>query len=272
MLKAILVDDDPDSIHTLQYCLADYKRNIEIVGSYTDPSKALTAIKKIKPDLLFLDIDMPGMNGLSLAKETIGAYGELIFVTAHAKYWKEAFEMHAFQFLLKPIRDSQLAPLVADLIEREKNGWLGLWQQRIQDLQEAEKAGLHQFDYIWLTGNGSALDRVCWAEIVLFEKSKSGNNEVIIHASNGNRYTKKNTTLAIIETDLARLEKAIHTSFWRINDRQIANLSYMVSFYPNNKVLVLNDRLGIKKIEYPLYVTRTEALKRIESNKLTGRR
>ena len=271
MLKAILVDDDPDSIRTLRFCLADYKRNIEIVGAYTDPAKALVAIQKMKPDALFLDIDMPVMNGLSLAKEAIGSYGELIFVTGHAKYWREAFEMHAFQFLLKPIQDSQLSLLVDDLVEREKNGWLGLWQQRIQDMQAAEKTGLHQFDYIWLTGQENGLDKVYWKDIVLFEKPKNGKSEVMIHVKNGTQFCKKNTTLAIIETDLAKLAEPVTAKFWRINDQQLINIDYTASFLPNTKILLLDGSRCSIKPGYELNITRREALYRIDNNKLRSR-
>jgi DNA-binding LytR/AlgR family response regulator len=203
MLRVMLVDDDQGNLQTLKLCLADFNKSIEIIGSFTSPLKAVAEIKRLNPDVLFLDIDMPVINGLSLAKETIGHYGELVFVTAHEKYWKDAFNIHAFEFLLKPIKDERLAKLVDDLKERETNGWLGLWQQRITDIENAGNAGLYKFDYIWLMSGHNGLDRVYWKDIVLLEKSKKS-NEVIICTQKGFAYKKKNTTLAIVENDISK--------------------------------------------------------------------
>jgi len=270
MIRAVLVDDDQGNLQTLKLCLADFNKFVEVVGSFTSPLKAMAEIKRLNPDVLFLDIDMPVINGLSLAKETIGHYGDLVFVTAHEKYWKEAFGIHAFQFLLKPIKDEKIAALVTDLKEREKNGWLGLWQQRIQDLEDANKDASQHVDYIWLMGSKSGLDKVYWKDIVLLEKSKQS-NELIIYTQNGIAYRKKNTTLLIVENDIAKIEKTFKEKFWRINDQQIVNLNYAASFYPNNKLLMLNETVNTLRPEYPLTITRPDALSRIDKNKLQSR-
>jgi DNA-binding LytR/AlgR family response regulator len=271
MIRAFLVDDDPDSIQTLRLCLADFKKNIEIVGTSTNPSKAISEIKKVKPDVLFLDIDMPIINGLSLAKETIGHYGELIFVTAHEKFWKDAFNMHAFQFLLKPINNGKLASVINDLVEREKNGWLGLWQQRIEEMEEFNKEGKAHFDYVWLEGDQNGLDKVFWKDIVLIERHIILKSEVVIYTKNRIKYSKKNTNLSHIEMDILRVQKGIKEKFWRINPQQIFNIEFAGSFNPNNKILVLDESVGKLQIQYPLSVTKSEILTRIEKNKLRSR-
>ena len=70
-LKTIIVDDEPDSIQLLQLQLAQYCPEIEISGAYTSSVKAIDAIEKIQPDLLFLDIEMPVMNGFELLEKIL---------------------------------------------------------------------------------------------------------------------------------------------------------------------------------------------------------
>lgn len=268
MIKAILVDDDSGSILTLRQCLENFSETIEIIGTYTNPRQAVISIREKKPDVLFLDIDMkPFMNGILLAKETIGYYGELIFVTGHKKYWQQAFDIHAFQFLLKPIRDDKLSLVISDLKARVMEGWPGQWQQRIGQLVESSEQGIMYFDYIWLTKiESKVLYKVFWNEIVLFEGKQK--NEVFIYTENKDIYTKKNTTLKLIMDDIGKLEDKIKRNFYRINSHQILNYEHVISFSPAFKTISL-DKDGLKPLaigdEYP------EALAAIKKNMLTNR-
>lgn len=106
--KIIIVDDEPNAIDVIRYAL-EPDHELEITGEYDDALMAKKAILELKPDILFLDIQMPKLNGIQLLKE-IGTdhVPSVIFVTAYDKYAIRAFEVHALDYLLKPFSDDRL--------------------------------------------------------------------------------------------------------------------------------------------------------------------
>ena len=119
-LKTIIVDDEPDSIQLLQLQLAQYCPEIEISGAYTSSVKALDAIEKIQPDLLFLDIEMPVMNGFELLEKILHIPFSVIFITAYNQYALKAFRFNAVDYLVKPVDGDDLIEAVAKAIKRIK--------------------------------------------------------------------------------------------------------------------------------------------------------
>lgn len=108
-MKVILVDDEQYSLRVLEKMLSG-EEGVEIVASYTDPKKALEELDETDPQLAFLDIEMPGMNGLELGEQLINRKPELaiIFVTAYSEYALDAFEVSAIDYLLKPVNGKRL--------------------------------------------------------------------------------------------------------------------------------------------------------------------
>jgi two-component system, LytTR family, response regulator len=115
-LKAILIDDEPRGISSMQKLLQINCPEINVIGSYTDADEAIQMIKGLNPDLLLLDIAMPVKNGFDLLKELKGSHFEVIFVTAHNQFMIEAFHFSAIDYLLKPVEDN----LLVDAVERAK--------------------------------------------------------------------------------------------------------------------------------------------------------
>ncbi|MGH1386658.1 LytR/AlgR family response regulator transcription factor [Kordia sp.] len=101
ILKAIIVDDEPKAIELLEnYC--NRIPNIECMQTFRNPVKALIYIEKQKPDVVFLDINMPNLSGIQAAK-IIPKPTRIIFTTAYAEYAVESYELNASDYLLKPI-------------------------------------------------------------------------------------------------------------------------------------------------------------------------
>lgn len=109
MLRVILVDDEKLALEELNYLLGQYK-DVEVIGCFTNPVEALGQIILKKPDIAFLDIEMPVMNGLNLAKEIAGAvsHTDVVFVTAFDGYALDAFEVNAVDYVVKPVMEERL--------------------------------------------------------------------------------------------------------------------------------------------------------------------
>ena len=101
-IKCIVVDDEPLAVEMLTTYIRKTP-SLELAGTFTDPVQAVSAMAEIKPDLVFLDIQMPDLNGLELAR-LIPEDTRIIFTSAFRQYAFESYEVEALDYILKPIR------------------------------------------------------------------------------------------------------------------------------------------------------------------------
>ncbi|MDF2723544.1 MAG: hypothetical protein K0Q59_3219 [Paenibacillus sp.] len=119
-MKAFIVDDEQPAIDMLHILLEEDGR-IEVIGTYRKPMDALEGIITLKPDVVFLDIQMPLMNGLELAEHMLELDSalEIVFVTAYDHYALEAFKVNAIDYLLKPVAETGLKRSLSRLFKRK---------------------------------------------------------------------------------------------------------------------------------------------------------
>lgn len=122
MLRAVLVDDEPLSLDALEFVLHK-NEDIHVIGKYIDPLEALENIKKSRPELIFLDIAMPELDGFSAAQEIInmGFDTNIIFATVFEQHAVKAFEMDAADYVVKPFSENRLRLTVNRIIKRAQN-------------------------------------------------------------------------------------------------------------------------------------------------------
>jgi two-component system, LytTR family, response regulator len=114
-ITAILVDDEPASLENLEQKIRQFCPELRIVATVEQPAEAIFLIRHHNPDVIFLDIEMPHMNGFRMLNE-LGEYtAQIIFTTAYNHYSIEALRMSAFDYLMKPISISDLRETVARL-------------------------------------------------------------------------------------------------------------------------------------------------------------
>jgi len=119
-LKCIIVDDDIHAINGLKSYI-HLMPQLELCHIYTNPLEALTEINGIKPvDIIFMDVDMPIINGIELSKSIRHKTNKLIFTTSHSKYAYDAFEIHANDFLLKPYTIARFADTINRLFPKSE--------------------------------------------------------------------------------------------------------------------------------------------------------
>ena len=143
-MRVLLVDDEDLALDRLRTFFNDIE-GVELVGQAKDGDEALEAIGRLLPDLVLLDIQMPGRNGLRAAADiAVEPRPEVIFVTAHEHYAPDAFEVDAADYLLKPVRFDRLRQAV----ERAK--------RRRALRQQAERTGKLEEEMAALRGSGAA--------------------------------------------------------------------------------------------------------------------
>ena len=112
MIKAIIIDDEIHCIDTLSILLADYCPEVEVLEKCMSPKKGLEAIENLKPELVFLDIEMPMMNGFELLEQFKQIPFCVIFTTSYDQYAIKAIRFSALDYLLKPINPKELIAAV----------------------------------------------------------------------------------------------------------------------------------------------------------------
>ncbi len=112
-IKALLVDDEQHCVDTLLYDLKRHcSEELEVVATASTSLEAIKAIESAKPDLVFMDIDLPGINGMQVLELFENANFRIVFVTAHSRYAVEGYKFKADAFLLKPVDPEELTEVI----------------------------------------------------------------------------------------------------------------------------------------------------------------
>lgn len=122
MKRCLIVDDETPAREELLYILSDIE-GVKVVGQASNGIEALELIRTLNPDIIFLDIQMPQMSGMDVARELLNESlrPKIIFVTAYDQFAIEAFEVNAIDYLLKPISEERLRKRVQQIISVKEN-------------------------------------------------------------------------------------------------------------------------------------------------------
>lgn len=205
-MKAIIIDDERLARQELKTLLASYPE-IQIVGEANNAETAIESIKQLKPDVIFLDIQMPGKNGFELLEEISGV-PEVVFVTAYDEYAIRAFEVNALDYLLKPVQSNRLAETVKKILNKE-NTEKSETKEQTQPLNDNDQVFVKDGEKCWF---------VKLSDVRLFE---SEGNYVRI-------YFDKNRPLIL--RSLNNLDERLNNrTFFRASRKHIINLKWVES-------------------------------------------
>lgn len=117
-MRAIIIDWDKASLSQLKE-LAGINGNVDVVALFTDSLEGLLNVAKLKPNVVFIDIDMPETNGIYMAEQIIKSYPDtcIVFVTSYDDYGLEAFELNALDYLLKPVTQERFSQCIEKLLK-----------------------------------------------------------------------------------------------------------------------------------------------------------
>lgn len=209
-MKAIIIDDERLARNELRRLLENFPK-IEIVGEAANADEATKLIEDLQPDLLFLDIQMPGKNGFELLESLDDAHPEVIFTTAYDEYAIKAFEYNALDYLLKPIDLQRLSEAVHRVFDEF---------DKKREAQTTERKVLGENEQVFIKDGEK-----CWfvklGKVRLFE---SMGNYVRLHFDD-----QKPLVLKSLNALEERLDA--HT-FFRANRKHIINLQFIDKIEP----------------------------------------
>jgi len=212
-LKAVLVDDESHCLETLQWQLDNYCPKVEVVASYTSSREALANIPNLRPDLVFMDIEMPYLNAFDLLKALPKLSFHLIFTTAYNEYALKAFHFSALDYLLKPINKDELVNAVKKAWERNLNSPS---HHQLEILARQLGSSQHQDQKISLPTQ-EGLEFVPVRDII---HCQSDSNYSMIYLSSGSKLLVCRT-LKFLESTLQ------HHSFLRVHYSHLVNLHHV---------------------------------------------
>jgi DNA-binding LytR/AlgR family response regulator len=189
MIRALLVDDEAPARSELRYLLAG-EADVNVVGEAAGAQEALDLARALAPDVVFLDVEMPGLSGVEaapLVRERADPPA-VVFVTAHERYAVDAFAVEAFDYLLKPVDPDRLARVVERLRERSVENVLPVERVPVVSAGGTELLDYDQVHYAQADGDYSRVhtyDRsyLCTASLGELEEKLPSSRFVRIHRS-----------------------------------------------------------------------------------------
>jgi len=227
MVKAIIVDDELNAIKSLKWEIENFCQGIEVVDSFTSPLEAISAINYIKPDCVFLDIEMPEMDGFQLLEKLNFRGFDLIITTAYDSYALKAFRESAIDYLLKPVDTDDLLKSVSKIQANKNKNLLGKELQTIF----ANLSLKPKFKKIALSVSGKTL--FVNSKDILYCKSDGNYSEIFFINHKKQMISKK----------LKDLEELINDpNFFRVHNSYLINLNYVSEFIKSDgQYLVLEN-------------------------------
>lgn len=214
-IKAILVDDERSSLQNLQQKLIEFCPDILVIEMSEKPEDAILLIRQHKPDVIFLDIEMPRMSGLRMLNELTDYTGEIIFTTAYNHYAVDAIRISAFDYLVKPVSIADLQNAVARLVKSKQSET----KERLDILRQS------------LSENKSQEDKIAVPTSDGLEFLQIKN---IIHIESSSNYSKifLLTGKSMLVTRLLKDFEDILTPyrFYRVHNSHLINLNYIQKY------------------------------------------
>ena len=139
MIRAILVDDEIHCLNSLSIQLNEHCSGVEILAKCMSGKNALEAIEKMNPELVFLDIEMPNMNGFEMLQQLPAVNFEIIFTTSYDQYAIKAFRISALDYLLKPIDPEELVAAVHKVEEQKSRPLTEQFREMIKQIQNLNR-------------------------------------------------------------------------------------------------------------------------------------
>ena len=241
-IRTVIVDDEAPARLRLRQLLKS-EPDFSIVAECANGRQAVESIQKEKPDLVFLDIQMPRVSGVEVCEALLDGGDTLplvIFVTAYDEYALQAFEVHAIDYLLKPFDRERFQKSLRHAREQLRRTRNGAPDARLAQLLEELRSGSRNSDRLVFKING----RVVFIRIETIDWVEADGNYLRIHAGPESHYVRE--TLAALEAQLPS------DKFMRISRSSMVNLDHVKElqplFYGDYAVIMQNgSRLNMSR-------------------------
>jgi len=239
LLRVVIVDDEAPAREGLRLRL-QRESDVLVLGEFADPAMALDALNADAPDVVFLDIEMAGLDGFSLLKRLDRLNSSIVFVTAYDQYAARAFEINAVDYLLKPVEQERLHDALERVRARLASDDRGELQDRVTrliDALEVSPASHRVPERIAIRAD----DAIRFIDPATIDYVDAAGDSVRIHVGSGVQVVRKSMGEMMAVLDPAR--------FVRIHRSTIVNISRIKELQPyfhGEFIVVLHDGVQLK--------------------------
>jgi two-component system LytT family response regulator len=230
-LATIIVDDEEDGINTLRNFLTKYCPDVEVIDTAASVAEAVDKIKLGTPDLVFLDINMPGSDGFQLFNKLPDADFSVVFVTAYDEYALKAFKHHAVNYILKPVNIDELIETVARV---KRMVAANIKTQDIDTVMQAvARPGLHNKIAL------PVLDGLVYVNVDTIIRCEAENNYTVLHFTDRPKL--------IVSKTLGSYERLLQPfGFYRVHHQHLINLAHLERYQRGRGgVVTMSDKQDI---------------------------
>lgn len=229
-MTAILIDDEPNSVDLLALRLQQRCPDIKVVAKCTNSLKGIEAIKLLKPDILFLDIEMPQLNGFQVLEAVSDQQFALIFVTAYDKFAIKAFRYSAIDYLLKPIEIEELLQAIEKVKKNKTTS-----KQQIEYFKESVQNTERAINKIALPyQNGVSFVNI--SDIIFCESD-----------DNYTKFILANQKISLVTKSLKEIQELLEDmGFLRVHRKFLVNLNHIKKYVKGDSYhIVMNNQTTI---------------------------
>jgi two-component system, LytTR family, response regulator len=231
MIRAIIIDDEPYCCEALATLLDDCCPNVQVLGSYHNGIEGIDAIRQLSPDLVFLDVEMPKMNGFDMLAALPSVNFEIIFTTSYDKYALKAIRFSAIDYLLKPIDQEELQKAVEKVVRRSQKPIAQQLEILMQKIQQPSRP-INKIAMPTMEG----LQMIELEHIISCE---SDSNYTILHLEGGKKM--------VVSVTLKDIEELLDEhSFLRVHRCHVVNLNRVEKYVKGEGgYLVMSDASSV---------------------------
>lgn len=234
MIDCVIIDDERLARERIKNLLNSHQDDLRVIGETDNGIKGIALIEKKKPQLLFLDIQMPDMSGFEMLSK-LSYHPRIIFTTAYSEYAIEAFENHTIDYLVKPISEDRFSKSISKLLNFQASPE-PVDYNKLRELISMSPKQKESFSFAVKKGNKFIL--LDYEDITYF---KGEDKYVSICLYSGDTH--------ITDKSLNELENTLPDDFVRIHRSTIVNKSYIrevEKYFKGTLIIFLNDKAGTK--------------------------
>ncbi len=231
MLRAIIIDDEQKGINSIKLLIEKFIKDVKVVAETTEPEKGIELIEDFKPEIVFLDIKMPHMDGFELLHQLKFKGFSLIFTTAHNEFGLQAIKNNALDYLLKPIDSDDLEIAISKVRARQEH-----------------KVQIPDYDRLFAELNLTSNSKIPFHTK---EKVEYVNKNDIIRLESDSNYTivyKADGTKFMISKSIGEYEQILcgsENNFMRVHQSHILNLKYVSKYIKDSAVIITRDNAEV---------------------------
>jgi two-component system LytT family response regulator len=235
LFRTLVIDDEPAARRLMKSLLAEFSDRIEVIGEAGNGREAIEKIHSLKPDLIFLDIQMPDLTGFEVI-EQLNYKPNIIFTTAYEQYAIKAFESFSIDYLLKPIKEERLEQSIRKLSEFGKIAGPGIDVNGLQDIIRQLQAPPKATALPVKIG-----DRIILLRFEQIAYMEAEDKYVYIHTIDGVKH--------LTDHSLTTLSEKLPAQFYRIQKSYIINkdrIREMHRHFNGRYLFILDDKSGTR--------------------------